>query len=155
MSIAGSIVSISELFKNLPVRKQYMSNSKRANEELKRIEKVVKSLALVHPRLRLTLVHNKFLCWQKTSVANLRQSIMQVVPISMAKQLHHILHKTEQVLSRQSTYQHTSKDFGFLKCCISHIHTHTHPKQIISDLCTNDGLVHNRMRSTVGEYDFR
>lgn len=88
---------MTELFKNIPVRKQFLSNSKRAADELKKLEKTVKSLAMIHPRLRVTLVHNKFLIWQKTSVNNLRQSVMQVVSLHTVKQLHHILQNMSQV----------------------------------------------------------
>ncbi|KAG8252495.1 ATP-binding mismatch repair protein [Homalodisca vitripennis] len=93
----GTIITVTALFKNLPVRRQLMSNAKRAAEELKKVEKVVKSLAVVHPRLRVTLVHNKFLIWQKVSVANLRQSVMQILSLSIVKQLHHILENSPQV----------------------------------------------------------
>uniref|UniRef100_A0A1B6IS25 HMG box domain-containing protein n=1 Tax=Homalodisca liturata TaxID=320908 RepID=A0A1B6IS25_9HEMI len=93
----GTIITVTALFKNLPVRRQFMSNAKRAAEELKKVEKVVKSLAVVHPRLRVTLVHNKFLIWQKVSVANLRQSVMQILSLSIVKQLHHILENSPQV----------------------------------------------------------
>lgn len=103
--VLGTIVAVTELFKNLPVRRQFMSNSRRSAEELNKVEKIVKSLAMIHPRLRVSLVHNKFLIWQKSSVANLRQSVMQVISLSLVKQLHHILHNSPHVrcfLSRHS-----------------------------------------------------
>lgn len=74
-----------------------MSNARRSAEELNKVEKIVKSLAMVHPRLRVSLVHNKFLIWQKSSVTNLRQSVMQVISLSLVKQLHHILHNSPHV----------------------------------------------------------
>ena len=81
---------VAELFKCLPVRKQLMSSSRRSSEELKRVENTVKSIAVVHPQLRVTITHNKFLIWQKTSVSNLRQSATQVFTQSVVAKLHQV-----------------------------------------------------------------
>lgn len=109
--VPGTIVAVTELFKTLPVRRQFMSNARRTAEELSKVEKIIKSLAMVHPRLRVSLVHNKFLIWQKSSVANLRQSVMQVVSLSVVKQLHHILHNSSQVRFTTSSKQLSSPGY--------------------------------------------
>ncbi|XP_063221246.1 uncharacterized protein LOC134530395 isoform X2 [Bacillus rossius redtenbacheri] len=75
----GTIVSVSGLFRSLPVRREYMRDQHRAGEELRRVEAVVKALAAIHPPLRLTLSHNRCLVWQKSTVATLRQSLLHVV----------------------------------------------------------------------------
>lgn len=80
----------SELFKGLPVRKKLMSSSRRASEELRKVENVVKSIAVIHPWLRVIITHNKFLIWQKTSISNLRQSVTQVFTQSVVSKLHQI-----------------------------------------------------------------
>uniref|UniRef100_A0A1B6CZP1 DNA mismatch repair protein S5 domain-containing protein n=1 Tax=Clastoptera arizonana TaxID=38151 RepID=A0A1B6CZP1_9HEMI len=88
--LKGTIVTVTDLFKCLPVRKQLMSSSRRSSEELKKVENIVKSLAVIHPKLRVTLTHNKFLIWQKISVSNLLQSVRQILPQSVVKQLHYL-----------------------------------------------------------------
>lgn len=93
----GTTVCAAELFKCLPVRKQLMSSTRRASEELRKVENVVKLIAVVHPRLRVTLTHNKFLIWQKTSVNNLRQSVTQVFAQSVVSKLQHIHYSDELV----------------------------------------------------------
>ncbi|KAJ4451245.1 hypothetical protein ANN_02706 [Periplaneta americana] len=89
----GTLVSAKHLFRNLPVRKQYLSSGRRAAEELKRAENVVKSLAVIHPDLRLTFCHNKNLLWQKSSCTTLQQSLMQVVGHSVSSKLEVLGHQ--------------------------------------------------------------
>lgn len=55
----GTTVSVLKLFKNLPVRRQYYSSTKKCKEELKRVQDLLMAYAIVKPDLRLTLIHNK------------------------------------------------------------------------------------------------
>uniref|UniRef100_A0A8C1VPI6 PMS1 homolog 1, mismatch repair system component n=1 Tax=Cyprinus carpio TaxID=7962 RepID=A0A8C1VPI6_CYPCA len=55
----GTTVCAANLFKNLPVRRQYYSNSKKCKEELKRVQNLLMAYAVVKPELRITLSHNK------------------------------------------------------------------------------------------------
>lgn len=93
----GTIVSVSNLFSKLPVRKQYLSSKKRTGEELKKVEQVVQSLSVVHPELRLTLIHNKSSIWQKNSVRGLRHSFMQIIGLRAAAKLEHVNETTHEV----------------------------------------------------------
>jgi DNA mismatch repair ATPase MutL len=79
LQITGTLVTVSGLFRNIPVRKNYLNSGRRAAEELKRVDNIVKSLAVIHPSLRVTFCHNKCLLWQKSACTNLRLSLMQVV----------------------------------------------------------------------------
>lgn len=58
-SPSGTTVCAANLFKNLPVRRQYYSNSKKCKEELKRVQNLLMAYAVVKPELRITLSHNK------------------------------------------------------------------------------------------------
>uniref|UniRef100_A0A8C2HMP0 Uncharacterized protein n=1 Tax=Cyprinus carpio TaxID=7962 RepID=A0A8C2HMP0_CYPCA len=51
----GTTVCAANLFKNLPVRRQYYSNSKKCKEELKRVQNLLMAYAVVKPELRITL----------------------------------------------------------------------------------------------------
>uniref|UniRef100_A0A3Q3LNL3 PMS1 homolog 1, mismatch repair system component n=1 Tax=Mastacembelus armatus TaxID=205130 RepID=A0A3Q3LNL3_9TELE len=55
----GTTVSVLKLFKNLPVRRQYYSSTKKCKEELKKVQELLMAYAIIKPDLRLTLVHNK------------------------------------------------------------------------------------------------
>ncbi|PSN44979.1 hypothetical protein C0J52_05472 [Blattella germanica] len=83
----GTLVTVKGLFHNVPVRKQFLSSGRRANEELKRADSVVKSLAVIHPHLRVTFCHNKCRLWQKSTCLNLRQSVMQLISHAIASKL--------------------------------------------------------------------
>ncbi|XP_066993378.2 PMS1 protein homolog 1 [Anabrus simplex] len=72
----GTQVVASNLFRNLPVRKQFLSSSHRASMELKQTLAVVKCLAIINPELRVSLCHNKCMVWQKPGAATLRESVL-------------------------------------------------------------------------------
>ncbi|XP_071328617.1 PMS1 protein homolog 1 isoform X2 [Trachinotus anak] len=57
----GTTVSVLKLFKNLPVRRQYYSSTKKCKEELKKVQDLLMAYAIIKPDLRLSLVHNKIL----------------------------------------------------------------------------------------------
>lgn len=88
--VQGTTVVVSNLFKNLPVRRQLMGSSKKAQEELKVIETVVKSLAVIKANIRVTLSHNKCLIWQKTPCSSLQNSFSQLIGYSSCQQLEQI-----------------------------------------------------------------
>uniref|UniRef100_A0AAY4EHX8 HMG box domain-containing protein n=1 Tax=Denticeps clupeoides TaxID=299321 RepID=A0AAY4EHX8_9TELE len=55
----GTTVCALKLFKNLPVRRQYYSNTKKCKEEMKKVQDLLMAYAVVKPGLRVTLTHNK------------------------------------------------------------------------------------------------
>lgn len=57
--LTGTTVSVLKIFKNLPVRRQYYSSTKKCKEELKKVQDLLMAYAIIKPELRLTLVHNK------------------------------------------------------------------------------------------------
>lgn len=59
---SGTTVCAANLFKNLPVRRQYYSNTKKCKEELKRVQNLLMAYAVIKPELRITLSHNKVWC---------------------------------------------------------------------------------------------
>ncbi|MBN3293562.1 PMS1 protein, partial [Polypterus senegalus] len=75
----GTTVTVCSLFKNLPVRKQFYSTSKKCKEELKRIQDLLMAYAIIQPELRLTFTHNKALVWHKAKVSDSRAGLMCVL----------------------------------------------------------------------------
>lgn len=59
LCFTGTTVSVLKLFKNLPVRRQYYSSTKKCKEELKKVNELLMAYAIIKPDLRLTLIHNK------------------------------------------------------------------------------------------------
>ncbi|KAI5706289.1 hypothetical protein M8J76_012585 [Diaphorina citri] len=90
----GTTVSVKNLFHNLPVRKQYLSSKNRMSEELRKVERVVKCLSLIHCKLRVTLTHNKCVIWQKNPVWTVRLSLSQVIPLNIVNNLDEIQYES-------------------------------------------------------------
>ncbi|XP_032210039.1 PMS1 protein homolog 1 isoform X2 [Mustela erminea] len=55
----GTTVTALRLFKNLPVRKQFYSTTKKCKDEIKKIQDVLISYGLLKPDLRIVFIHNK------------------------------------------------------------------------------------------------
>ncbi|XP_005939917.1 PMS1 protein homolog 1 [Haplochromis burtoni] len=72
----GTTVSVMKLFKNLPVRRQCFSSTKKCKEELKKVQDLLMAYAIIKPELRLMLVHNKVVLWQKAKVADNRSALL-------------------------------------------------------------------------------
>ncbi|XP_061579843.1 LOW QUALITY PROTEIN: PMS1 protein homolog 1 [Cololabis saira] len=72
----GTSVSVMKLFKNLPVRRQYYSSTKKCKDELKKMQDLLMAYAILKPELRLMLVHNKVVLWQKARAADTRSVLL-------------------------------------------------------------------------------
>uniref|UniRef100_A0A8C5QDX8 PMS1 homolog 1, mismatch repair system component n=1 Tax=Leptobrachium leishanense TaxID=445787 RepID=A0A8C5QDX8_9ANUR len=55
----GTTVCVLKLFKNLPVRKQFYSSTKKCKEELRRIQALLMAYGIIKPDLRIGFIHNK------------------------------------------------------------------------------------------------
>ena len=71
----GTSVIACNLFKSLPVRRQVYKTNKKCKEELKRIEDLIISYAIIKPTVRFCLKHNKCLIWQKCQVADVGSAL--------------------------------------------------------------------------------
>uniref|UniRef100_A0A3Q3IW37 HMG box domain-containing protein n=1 Tax=Monopterus albus TaxID=43700 RepID=A0A3Q3IW37_MONAL len=92
----GTTVSVLKLFKNLPVRRQYYSTTKKCKEELKKVQDLLMAYAIIKPDLRLMLVHNKVVVWQKAKVADHRSALLATLGPSVAANLLPCHHHQEQ-----------------------------------------------------------
>ncbi|NXM06622.1 PMS1 protein, partial [Tyrannus savana] len=75
----GTTVTVLNLFKNLPVRKQFYSTSRKCKEELKKVQDLLTAYGIIKPDLRVTLIHNKAVIWQKTRVSDHKMACMSVL----------------------------------------------------------------------------
>ncbi|RXN31394.1 PMS1 -like protein [Labeo rohita] len=92
----GTTVCAANLFKNLPVRRQYYSNTKKCKEELKRVQNLLMAYAVIKPELRITLSHNKAVVWQKSRVSDHRTALMAVLGAASVANMLPVQHHQEQ-----------------------------------------------------------
>ena len=75
----GTTITATDLFKKLPVRRNYMLKGNRKNDDLKKIEHLVKSFAIIISNLRITLFHNNKMIFMKSASQTISDSIQKVV----------------------------------------------------------------------------
>uniref|UniRef100_A0A8B9K9U3 PMS1 homolog 1, mismatch repair system component n=1 Tax=Astyanax mexicanus TaxID=7994 RepID=A0A8B9K9U3_ASTMX len=92
----GTTVCALKLFKNLPVRRQYYSNSKKCKEEVKKVQDLLMAYAVIKPELRIVFTHNKATVWQKARVSDHRAALMAVLGAASAANLLPVQHRQEQ-----------------------------------------------------------
>ncbi|XP_071977032.1 PMS1 protein homolog 1 isoform X14 [Engystomops pustulosus] len=93
----GTTVSVMKLFKNLPVRKQYYSNAKKCKEELKKIQDLLISYGLIKPDVRIVLVHNKVIIWQKNKEADHKMALTSVLGTTVMNAMAPFQHQNENL----------------------------------------------------------
>ncbi|KAM9851384.1 PMS1 protein homolog 1 [Aulostomus maculatus] len=92
----GTTVTALKLFKNLPVRRQYYSSSKKCRDELKKVQDLLMAYAIITPSLRLTLTHNKAVVWQKAKVVDHRGALLATLGPGAVANLLPCHHRQEQ-----------------------------------------------------------
>lgn len=92
----GTTVSVQKLFKNLPVRRQYYSNTKKCKEELKKVQDVLMAFAIIKPELRISLYHNKVVIWQKSKMADHRSALVSTLGPNTVANLLPFYHRHEE-----------------------------------------------------------
>ena len=87
---SGTTVTATQIFKSVPVRKQYYSSIKRRRDELKKVEELLRSFGAICPNVRLSLYHNKSNIWQKNKVANHKVALINMWGSSVMSQMQHV-----------------------------------------------------------------
>jgi DNA mismatch repair protein PMS1 len=82
----GTTVITSNLFKNVPVRKQCFQTNKKCKEELKKIEDLLMAYGLINPDVRIILRNNKNVIWQKNKSSDIRTALTDVFGIQVVNQ---------------------------------------------------------------------
>ncbi|XP_078260233.1 PMS1 protein homolog 1 isoform X2 [Rhinoraja longicauda] len=89
----GTTVLVIKLFKNIPVRKQFYSTTKRCKEEVKKVYDLLMAYGLIKPDVRITFTQNKAVVWQKAKVSGHKMALLTVlgtaVMVSMVPIQHH------------------------------------------------------------------
>ena len=87
MNFAGTTISASHLFKNMPVRRQFYNTAKKKKEELKKVEDLLMWYGAIRLGTRLTLRHDKDVIWQKNVVVDVRSALLGIFGRSVVSQL--------------------------------------------------------------------
>ncbi|KAM9305580.1 PMS1 protein homolog 1 [Gastrophryne carolinensis] len=98
----GTTVTVSNLFKNLPVRKQYFSTTKKCKAELKKIQDLLMAYGIIKPDVRTSLVHNKMIIWQKNKVSDHKMALMSILGNSVMNSMvpfQHLCNDSEITIS--------------------------------------------------------
>ncbi|XP_054706891.1 PMS1 protein homolog 1-like [Uloborus diversus] len=74
----GTTVTVQNLFKRVPVRKQLYRSLKNKKDELKKVEDLLIAFGCVQYGVRFVLYHNRNMVWQKPAVNNSKESILCV-----------------------------------------------------------------------------
>ncbi|KAI9553876.1 putative MLH2 [Daphnia sinensis] len=75
----GTLVAMTSLFWNIPVRKQYYQTPKRKKEELMKVEELLLSYGLIHSELHLSFHHDHSLIWQKNRAIDFKANVRQTL----------------------------------------------------------------------------
>ena len=83
----GTTITVSNLFRDFPVRKQTFKTAKSQKDELKRIEDLLMSFALIYNNVRITLRNNKREVWRKNRTSSLGYSIQELFKSKVMQEL--------------------------------------------------------------------
>ncbi|XP_023665719.2 PMS1 protein homolog 1 isoform X2 [Paramormyrops kingsleyae] len=92
----GATVSVFKLFKNLPVRRQFYSSSKKCKEELRKVQELLMAYGIIRPALRVLLTHNKAVVWLKAKALDHRTALMAALGTSTVASMVPLQHRQEQ-----------------------------------------------------------
>ena len=84
----GTLIVASNLFSNIPVRRSYAQKGGRPREELKKVENIVASFALICHHIRISLYHNNKQIFVKSKASTFDQSVTMTFGQSCLKSLH-------------------------------------------------------------------
>ncbi|XP_035223307.1 PMS1 protein homolog 1-like isoform X2 [Stegodyphus dumicola] len=93
----GTTVAAFNLFKNIPVRRQFYRSIKNKKEELKNVEDILISFGCIQTGVRFILGHNKHQLWQKTVVRDAEAGLIQVFGNSVVDHLEKIDYFSENI----------------------------------------------------------
>lgn len=92
----GTTVLVIKLFKNIPVRKQFYSTTKRCKDELKKVYDLLMAYGIIKPDVRITFTHNKAVVWQKAKVSGHKMALLTVLGTAVMVSMVPIQHREQE-----------------------------------------------------------
>ena len=90
----GTQVTVSQLFYNVPVRKQYFQTPRRKKDEILKVEDLLLSFGLIHPELHLSFHNDHRLIWQKSRATDFNKNVLQTLGHSISSHMEFIKEDT-------------------------------------------------------------
>ena len=87
--VVGTRITVTNIFSNLPVRRQLLSATSNGREEIKRITHIIKSYKIAHPSFRFTFTHDAHSILQLPKVDDLGSAITLLFGKSVLDGLNH------------------------------------------------------------------
>ena len=91
----GTCVTATDMFVNLPVRRQFYKNVKQCRDDLRRIEHLMIAFGLSHSNVRFVLRHSKNVIWQKAVMSSLHSNMIAVFGTSLVQQMKYLQNKRD------------------------------------------------------------
>ena len=92
----GTCVVVTDLFGNVPVRRQFYKNSKQCRDELRKTEHLMIAFGLAHYRVRFVLRHGRSVVWQKSAMSDLHSNMIAVFGYSLVQQMKWLHHSKDE-----------------------------------------------------------
>lgn len=83
----GTKVTVTDLFKRFPVRRQRYKSQKCSKEQIKRVEHDLLAFGLAHPEVYFLLRHNKHTLWQKPVASKFEANIQNILGTAIFQQM--------------------------------------------------------------------
>lgn len=90
-------MQVKQLFKYVPVRKQIFNDSKKITQDIKQVEKIIKSFGIGQSAVRFSLKVNNKLVFVKPATKSIKDSLCQVLGAQIASNLEVLEDGTSEV----------------------------------------------------------
>ena len=91
----GTCVVVTDLFVNVPVRRQFYKNAKQCRDELRKTEHLMIAFGLAHNNVRFVLRHGRSVVWQKAAMSDLHSNMIAVFGYNLVQQMKWLHSKDE------------------------------------------------------------
>lgn len=79
INLLGTTIEVKNLFKQIPVRRQMITNTRKANQAIKLLETLIQSFGICKPNVRIQFRVNNNLTFTKPSLNNIKEAANHVL----------------------------------------------------------------------------
>jgi len=97
INLLGTTVQIKNLFKHIPVRRQFISNIRRANQTIKLLETIIQGFGICKPNVRIQFRANNNIIFTKPSLNNIKEAANHILGRKIISHMEWIEHNDTEV----------------------------------------------------------
>jgi DNA mismatch repair ATPase MutL len=97
INLLGTTVQIKNLFKRIPVRRQFITNIRRANQTIKLLETVIQGFGICKPNVRIQFRVNNNIIFTKPSLNNIKEAANHILGRKIICHMEWIEHNNAEV----------------------------------------------------------